>query len=576
MSGTAAARPVFEPPGRGQWVLDTGHFPRPATSFTAELFPEPSREGFAEATAPYGLLLDYIEWAFVGGWGYLCPSPVPAVGDAGELTREQWDALVRSSPELSARLAASASVFERRTWRDDLALWDDGLKPSLLDDHRRAQRVDPSRLDDGELLGHLEGCRANLRRAISVHHRFNVTPVLPVGELMVGAREWTGAPAVEVLGLLRGAGPLAVGAGGELARLADALRRDPGARSLLEGAGEAEAALATLCAQTGAVGEAVTAYVERVGHWSAGGGFDVAEPSLGEMPGVLLETFLVAARRDGGTAAPGADDEGDVDALAADFRAAVPAVERPQFDELLAESRLVHRLRDERALYCDVWANGLMRRAILAAGERLARRGLLHDPVHLVDATWGELRSLLAGGRGPSADELAERARYREEADADAVPVLLGEPVRSPVPLGWLSPGAARTERAFRTYLAAMAGTAEEEPAGAPDVPVRGQGASPGVYEGRARVVPSAAALADIREGDVLVTVATSPAFNVVLQLVGAIVTDRGGMLSHAAIVAREYGVPAVVGSGDATQLIPDGARVRVDGGSGEVTVLHP
>jgi len=77
-----------------------------------------------------------------------------------------------------------------------------------------------------------------------------------------------------------------------------------------------------------------------------------------------------------------------------------------------------------------------------------------------------------------------------------------------------------------------------------------------------------------ILRGDVLVTVATSPAFNVVLPLVGAVVTDRGGLLSHAAIVAREYGIPAVVGCGDATAHLADGATVRVDGTSGEVTPL--
>lgn len=71
-----------------------------------------------------------------------------------------------------------------------------------------------------------------------------------------------------------------------------------------------------------------------------------------------------------------------------------------------------------------------------------------------------------------------------------------------------------------------------------------------------------------------LVTGSTSEAFNVVLPLVGAIVTDSGGLLSHAAIVSREFGIPGVVGSREATQLIPDGARVRVDGAAGEVTVL--
>jgi pyruvate,water dikinase len=72
----------------------------------------------------------------------------------------------------------------------------------------------------------------------------------------------------------------------------------------------------------------------------------------------------------------------------------------------------------------------------------------------------------------------------------------------------------------------------------------------------------------------VLVTRNTSPYFNVVLPLLGAIVTDRGGQLCHAAIVAREYGIPGVVGTREATTVIPDGARVRVDGTTGEVTVL--
>ena len=68
-----------------------------------------------------------------------------------------------------------------------------------------------------------------------------------------------------------------------------------------------------------------------------------------------------------------------------------------------------------------------------------------------------------------------------------------------------------------------------------------------------------------------LVTESTSEAFNILLPLLGAIVTDAGGLLSHAAIMSREYGIPSVVGTREGTGLIPDGARVRVDGDAGEV-----
>jgi pyruvate,water dikinase len=79
-----------------------------------------------------------------------------------------------------------------------------------------------------------------------------------------------------------------------------------------------------------------------------------------------------------------------------------------------------------------------------------------------------------------------------------------------------------------------------------------------------------------LQRGDVLVTPTTTESFNIVLPLLGAIVTDAGGLLSHAAIVSREYGIPGVVGCRDATALIADGSQVRVDGTAGEVFVTAP
>jgi pyruvate,water dikinase len=102
---------------------------------------------------------------------------------------------------------------------------------------------------------------------------------------------------------------------------------------------------------------------------------------------------------------------------------------------------------------------------------------------------------------------------------------------------------------------------------------IRGLAASGGVYEGPARRVSGPADFDRIVQGDVLLTESTTEAFNILLPLLGAIVTDSGGLLSHSAIVAREYGIPGVVGTRDATERIPDGATVRVDGDAGEVTV---
>lgn len=103
---------------------------------------------------------------------------------------------------------------------------------------------------------------------------------------------------------------------------------------------------------------------------------------------------------------------------------------------------------------------------------------------------------------------------------------------------------------------------------------MEGVAASPGVAEGPARVVDGIAGLADVEPGEILVAATTSPASTPVFARIAGVVTDRGGLLSHAAIVAREMGIPAVVGTADATTRITTGDRVRVDGTAGTVTVL--
>ena len=101
-----------------------------------------------------------------------------------------------------------------------------------------------------------------------------------------------------------------------------------------------------------------------------------------------------------------------------------------------------------------------------------------------------------------------------------------------------------------------------------------GMAASPGVAEGRARVIRSADELDQIEEGEILVTPVTAPSWAPVFGKIRATVTDIGGMMSHAAIVCREYGLPAVTGTGNASSTIRTGQMLRVDGATGEVTIL--
>jgi rifampicin phosphotransferase len=287
---------------------------------------------------------------------------------------------------------------------------------------------------------------------------------------------------------------------------------------------------------------------------------------------IELPELIVGAIRSAVEGTEGVDPRHELERRTAEVRDDVPDRNRAQFDELLDEARIMYRLRDERGTYADLWAIGITRRAILAGGRRLASRERIVDPAHLVEADYRELCALLESGHGPSGDELAGRARYAAEARyADAPPVLGGEP-GAPLPPEWLPPASARLERGLGAAVQALFLTPEPRTEGRR---VRGLGASPGVYEGTARVIHGTDEFGRIEPGDVLVTNSTTAAFNVVLPLLGGILTDRGGLLSHAAIVAREYGLPAVVGCTDATKVVPDGACVRVDGTTGEAEVVE-
>jgi len=489
-------------------------------------------------------------------------APEEAVGHP---PRQVWEELARSHPEIRARLETSATGFERKLWREDLERWDREVKPAAIRAHLELLAVEPATLATDDLLDYLDRCRENQKQGAYIHHLFNMPALLPVGDFLVHAREWTGRSGAELLRLLQGVNPDPLGADEELERLVAAVRDDRVAASVLVSAGEPGEVLAALRSLPGTAGESAAAYVDRVGYRPVNGE-DVGEPCVIELP-----ELIVGAIRSALDTEKSAPAEDAVAERTGEMRDAVPARYREAFDELLAEARITYRLRVERGTYADLWAIGIMRRAILVAGERLATQGVIAEPVHLVEADYAELRTLVTSGEGVPAEELADRARYRREARYTDVPAIIGGEPGEPLPADWLPPAAARLERALgaavqEIFVAPQPQTEERK--------VRGLGVSPGTYVGTARIIRGTGEFGRIESGDVLVTNSTTTAFNIVLPLLGAVVTDRGGLLSHAAIVAREYGIPGVVGCTDATAVVPDGALVHVDGTNGEVEVV--
>lgn len=541
--GEVATGLRFDPPGPGAWGIDAVHFPRPATRYWVETHPEPFMRGFREFTAFYGMLVDTMETQYVNGFAYSTMRPVP--GD-----------------EVPRRLQRAQEVFEGKLWREQLRDWDETFKPAAIRTHRELQSVDPDQLDDAALAAYLTRCGEHHSEMIYQHMRFTGATMVPTGDLLAHAGEWTGLPPAQLLGMLRGAAPVSAGASGELERLIATLAPDRAARELLESDDAPDRILEQLRALEGDAGQAVSAYLDLVGYRLLDG-FDISGRYALELPDVLLRAIRAAVTRE--------DPEGsDLAERIAEVREQVPDEHRSEFDGLLEEARITYRIRDERGVFSDIWASGIMRRAVLAAGRRMAERGRVREAEHFVDAGLDEMRSMLSGADEPSADELAGRFDYRMSHDAKGAPPALGDPPSPPPDPSGLPPAAARVMRATGIVIGAMFGSSE---AAHEEDMLRGLPASGGVYEGPARRVSGPAEFDRIVQGDVLVTESTTEAFNILLPLLGAIVTDSGGLLSHSAIVAREYGIPGVVGTRDGTQRIDDGVVVRVDGDAGEVTV---
>ena len=467
-------------------------------------------------------------------------------------------------PETRRRIKRAKEYTEKRLWREDVRRWDEEVKPTLFARFRKIEAVDPASLTDVELAAHLHEAGEATVENFREHFMTNPATVYPVGDFLVHAAEWTGVAPQALLDLVRGEGTGANAPGDDaLEALATSLRKVDNAPKLLNGGQTPAQALHALRGRQDEIGAAARAWLGHVENRMVSTG-DFSTPTGAECPELLVAHVQHALKT--GKKAPPAPA-----VRLEDVRQRVPEDRRAEFDDLLAEAKLTYRLRDERSTQLDCWCMGLVRRALLEAGRRLAAKGLLEEAEHVLELSPEELAGLLRGDGGPTGVECARRATERLSIRMEEAPLFLnidGEPPQPP--LDYFPPHVARMFRAVFCYVDHMDRDAPEPEKPVADV-LSGLAASKGQYTGPARIVVKAEDFAKVQPGDVLVARATMPAYNVLLPIVKAIVTDKGGVLCHAAIVSREYGIPAVVGTREATLKLKDGDIVTVDGDAGVV-----
>ncbi len=249
--------------------------------------------------------------------------------------------------------------------------------------------------------------------------------------------------------------------------------------------------------------------------------------------------------------------------------------EKREFRHMLKAAQGVYAFQEDHGFYIDQGSTAALRNAIIACGKRLYRRNLLEKPEDVIYLNFHELTEVMQalvsnekvaryhyGAMIPNL--IRERQADSKMADADSdAPLTFGNiPEKMTDPIG---------TKVF--------GIIDEilHPKGEKEVEDRLEGfpGAPGVVEGPARVVMDYQDFQKVNAGEILVCPYTGTAWTPLFVKIGGVVTDTGGMLTHAAIAAREYNIPAVVGTWNATNSINDGDLIKIDGNVGVVEVLE-
>jgi phosphohistidine swiveling domain-containing protein len=271
---------------------------------------------------------------------------------------------------------------------------------------------------------------------------------------------------------------------------------------------------------------------------------DWYHPVAAELPAIATDHNTVAAKhRQLAT---------DREAARATCRTALAPGQRAEFDALLEVAQRYAAIREQQSRDLSLgWP--VLRACASRLGEHLTERHVLLGPDDLHFCTRPEVDAAVSGQRSSLANSAADRRRTWEQHRRLLAPITIGRPPRL---VGDVIDTAVRAARTGQ----------------APEGAIVGHPASAGRATGPVRIIRQPQDFEAFADGDVLVAKATSPAWTPLFARAAAVVTDGGTLAAHASLVAREYGIPAVVGTGDATNRLHNGQLVTVDGNAGTVT----
>lgn len=319
-------------------------------------------------------------------------------------------------------------------------------------------------------------------------------------------------------------------------------------------------------------------------YYSTGAGYCHANrPWIEDMrpPFAAIRDYIARVQREEDLSRPLEHLQAERERIANGYRALLSDEDALVFDSLISLSRQVFPFVENHNFYVEHWHHTMFFGKVRELGTVLVAGGLLecdddifflhryevYSLLYELQINWSLGPGVPTRGETTWRREIDRRRRLYDALAAWSPPPALGVPperVTEPITVTLFGINNETVQR----WLAA-------EGADGSDDRLEGLAASPGVAEGRARVVRSVEELDELVDGEILVCPLTAPSWSIVFARIAAAVSDGGGIMSHAAIVSREYGLPAVVATGAGTKLLRTGDLIRVDGDAGTVDIVE-
>jgi len=561
-------RPMkVEVPG-GYWESDSEHISKPLSPMGRTVLLPAYTNGMEKMCATTGLLLEKLEYRSIGDWMYVRLVPL---GGKDMTPPPAWmmKILLRLIPAMRARIQR-ATEFVRNNEQDTLVeRWYSEWYPEISKQIAELRDVNLGSLSEDEFEVHLANALALIKRGNEMH--FMLACVNPFGiyELVTTTQELLGWDEAHTMDLIAGLSTKSTEPSRKLAELARMANERPVVLELVKRANaNAVDRLAQVDAEfAGAFAE----YLKEYGCRSLA--FDLNEPTIAELPAMVLGWIhdQIANKYDPDTDA--AELNRKRDAVQAEARAALANLHTQdceRFERALARAVRTYPSQEDNVFFTQGAPTAIGRYAILELGNRLVNKQVIEKRDDVFFLEIDEARAAFKHG-GDLKSLVLHRKGERVWAEQHPGPATYGKPPAQP-PLDVLPPEPRFLMTVVPWYMerALSTGRGRVQTTG---TNLTGIAASSGKHTGFARVIMNEGEFHKIKPGDVLVCPATTPMWSVLFANVSALVTNTGGILSHPAIIAREYRIPAVVATGNATSLLKDGQLITVDGDNGLVEI---